>query len=542
MINADNSIKVDGLEKSIIDKCKQRIVAIAVIFFVSFIAVNIKLIEVSKPLKAKDHSDKTIKKYSKRGDILDRNGNIVAISMPSWSLYKDKNTIYDIETTKNKLLSIIPNLDKHKLGLILKEDTKNFQYISRHLSPNVAKNINQIGEPGLNFKKEYLRVYPYNEEISHIVGFLGTEEDGLAGVEKKYNEILKSGTNIYLTIDSRVQFRVYQELKKGIDLYKYKAAVGIVLEINTGEVIAGASLPSFDPNAYAAFIPTKNKITNSVYEMGSIFKSFTVASALNENLVNNDSKFDVREPLKLKGKTITDYHGEERILDLKGVFTYSSNIGTAQIAQILGVDRQYSYFNNLGFNRPLDTGIYEAVNPVVIPKNKVKELDSILMSYGHSINISPMHAISALAATLNEGEYIEPMVVKDKKYMNRPRIKVFSKQVTETMKHYYRNVVLEGSAKKIQSTIYKVGGKTGTSNKFIDGKQNHKKVVSSFISFFPIDEPKYAVFVLLDEPKALEETRVWGRTAGFNAVPISKNIITQIAPILGVKSNINNEL
>ena len=167
-----------------------------------------------------------------------------------------------------------------------------------------------------------MRVYPYNEEISHIVGYLGTEEEGLAGVEKKYNDILKKGQNIYLTIDSRVQFRVYQELKKGIDLYKYKAAVGIVLEINTGEVIAGVSLPSFDPNVYADFIPTKNKITNSVYEMGSIFKSFTVASALNENLVNKDSKFDVREPLKLKGKTITDYHGEERILDLEGVFIY----------------------------------------------------------------------------------------------------------------------------------------------------------------------------------------------------------------------------
>ena len=134
------------------------------------------------------------------------------------------------------------------------------------------------------------------------------------------------------------------------------------------------------------------------------------------------------------------------------------------------------------------------------------------------------------------------MVVKDEKYINRPRIKIFSKQVTEIMKNYYRNVVIEGTAKKIQSNIYKVGGKTGTSNKFIDGKQNHKKVVSSFISFFPIDKPKYAVFVLLDEPKALEETRVWGRTAGFNAVPLSKNIIMHIAPILGVKSNIYSEL
>lgn len=541
MINADKSIKVDGLEKSIIDKCKQRIIAIAVIFFVAFITVNIKLIEVSKPLKAKDYSNKAIKINSKRGDILDRNGNIVAVSMPSWSLYKNKNEIYDKENTVNVLLNLIPELNKNKLKKILTED-KNFQYIARHLSPNIAKKINKIGEPALNFEKEYLRVYPYNEEISHIVGYVGTEKDGLAGVEKKYNDILNEGKNINLTIDTRVQFRVYQALTKGIELYKYKAAVGIVLEINTGEVIAGVSLPSFDPNVYASFLPTKNQITNSVYEMGSIFKSFTVASALNDNLVTNESKFDVRKPLRLRGKTITDYHGENRILDLEEVFTYSSNIGTAQIAQKLGKDRQYSYYKNLGFNKPLDTGIFESVNPVVIPQDKVKELDLVLMSYGHSINISPMHAISALAATLNQGEYIEPMVVKDDQYANRPRIKVYSTNVTEIMKKYYRNVVVEGTAKKVQSKLYKVGGKTGTSNKFIDGKQNHKKVVSSFISFFPIDEPKYAVFILLDEPKALEETRVWGRTAGFNAVPITKEIITNIAPILGVKSNNYNEL
>lgn len=541
MINADKSIKVDGLEKSIIDKCKQRIIAIAVIFFVAFITVNIKLIEVSKPLKAKDYSNKAIKINSKRGDILDRNGNIVAVSMPSWSLYKNKNEIYDKENTVNVLLNLIPELNKSKLKKILTED-KNFQYIARHLSPNIAKKINKIGEPALNFEKEYLRVYPYNEEISHIVGYVGTEKDGLAGVEKKYNDILNEGKNINLTIDTRVQFRVYQALTKGIELYKYKAAVGIVLEINTGEVIAGVSLPSFDPNVYASFSPTKNQITNSVYEMGSIFKSFTVASALNDNLVTNESKFDVRKPLRLRGKTITDYHGENRILDLEEVFTYSSNIGTAQIAQKLGKDRQYSYYKNLGFNKPLDTGIFESVNPVVIPQDKVKELDLVLMSYGHSINISPMHAISALAATLNQGEYIEPMVVKDDQYANRPRIKVYSTNVTEIMKKYYRNVVVEGTAKKVQSKLYKVGGKTGTSNKFINGKQNHKKVVSSFISFFPIDEPKYAVFILLDEPKALEETRVWGRTAGFNAVPITKEIITNIAPILGVKSNNYNEL
>jgi cell division protein FtsI (penicillin-binding protein 3) len=541
VVDADKSIKVDGLEKSIIDKCKQRIIAIAVMFFVSFIVVNIKLVDISKPLKAKEYVDKDTKIYSKRGNILDRNGNILAISMPTWSLYKNKNKIYNLEYTHDELFKLIPSIDKVKLTKILNEK-KSFQYISRHLSPKIAKKINKLGEPSLNFQKEYLRVYPYNDQISHVVGYLGTENDGLAGVEKKYNSILNKGKNVNLTIDSRVQYKVYHELQNGFKLYKYKAAVGIVLDIDSGEIIAAVSLPSFDPNVYSSFKPTKNKITNTVYEMGSIFKSFTVASALNENLVNQESKFDVREPIKLKGKTITDFHGEERILNLKEVFTYSSNIGTAKIAQILGVDRQYNYLEYLGLRRSLDTGIFESVKPVVIPKSKVKELDLVLMSYGHSINISPLHAISALAATVNEGEYIEPMVVKDKKYNNRPRVKVFSKRVTKIMQDYYKNVVMEGTAKKIQSKNYSIGGKTGTSNKFIDGKQDHKKVISSFVSFFPINNPEYAIFVLVDEPKALKETKVWGRTAGFNAVPMSKNIITEIAPILGVKSNVNKEL
>ena len=539
MLNADKSIKVDGLEKSIIDKCKQRIIAIAVIFFVSFIVVNIKLIDTAKPFKAKEQTSVNIKKLINRGNILDRNGSILAVSLPTWILYKNSDEIFNIQSTHKKILQILPKLDKIKLKNHLKSK-KSYQVISRHLTPEMAKNINKLGEPALNFEKEYLRAYPYNEEISHIIGFLGTETEGLAGVEKKYDDILITGKDVHLTIDSRVQHKVFSALQKGIKLYKYKGAVGIVLNVNTGEVIAGVSLPSFNPNPYTSFTPTKNQITNSVFEMGSIFKSFTVASALNENIVNQESKFDASQPLKLPGKIITDFHGKERILDLGEVFTYSSNIGSGLIAQMLGIDKQYYYFEQLGFKKVLDIGVFETVKPVIIPRKKVTELDLVLMSYGHSIDISPMHAISALASTVNGGEYIEPMVVKDLKYLNRPSIKVFSKNVTNIMKTYYRNVVAEGTAKKIQSNNYMIGGKTGTSNKYIKGKQSRKKVISSFISFFPINNPKYAVFVLVDEPKSSKEIEVWGRTAGHNAVPISKNIIMEIAPILGIKKSFNN--
>jgi len=532
-LDSNKRIYIDGIEKSLLEKCKQRIIAIAVVFFVTFIVINFKLVSLSKPLKEKEVVTNNIVKNFKRGKIFDRNGNILAVSLPTWSLYSNNHKIINPILTAKKLNIIFPDLEEDKILSKLLSD-KRFVYIARHLKPEKAKEINKIGEPGLNFEEEFLRVYPYSNEVSHVVGYVGKGKDGLSGIELKYNKKLVNGKNVYLTIDSRVQYKINKVLLEGIEIYKYKGAVGIVLEINTGEIIASVSLPSFNPNIYNNFDPTLNQVTSAVFEMGSIFKSFTIAAGLNEKIVNLQSNFDATKPIIIDKRKIRDDHPQNRLLNLEEVFIHSSNIGSAKIALELGAEKQSYYFSQLKLDTILDTGIPEVQYPLI--QETKRDIHIATKSYGHGISVAPINVIAALASTVNEGIYVEPLFVKDEQYINRPRKRIFDKEVSEIMKGLYRNVVEKdgGTAKKVKSKYYLVGGKTGTANKVVDGKYHDKKVVSSFISFLPIDKPKYAIFVLLDEPKATGN--ILGRTAGFNAVPLTKQIILEIAPILSEKS------
>ena len=532
-MDSNKRIYIDGIEKSLLEKCKQRIIAIAVVFFVTFIVINFKLVSLSKPLKEKEVVTNNIVKNFKRGKILDRNGNILAVSLPTWSLYSNNHKIINPILTAKKLNIIFPDLEEDKILSKLLSD-KRFVYIARHLKPEKAKEINKIGEPGLNFEEEFLRVYPYSNEVSHVVGYVGKGKDGLSGIELKYNKKLVNGKNVYLTIDSRVQYKINKVLLEGIEIYKYKGAVGIVLEVNTGEIIASVSLPSFNPNIYNNFDPTLNQVTSAVFEMGSIFKSFTIAAGLNEKIVNLQSNFDATKPIIIDKRKIRDDHPQNRLLNLEEVFIHSSNIGSAKIALELGAEKQSYYFSQLKLDTILDTGIPEVQYPLI--QETKRDIHIATKSYGHGISVAPINVIAALASTVNEGIYVEPLFVKDEQYINRPRKRIFDKEVSEIMKGLYRNVVEKdgGTAKKVKSKYYLVGGKTGTANKVVDGKYHDKKVVSSFISFLPIDKPKYAIFVLLDEPKATGN--ILGRTAGFNAVPLTKQIILEIAPILSEKS------
>ena len=529
-MNSNKRIYVDGIEKSLLEKCKHRIIAITVLFFVTFFIVNIKLISTSKLFQDKKEVSKNVVKNPTRGNIYDRNGNVFAVSMPTYSLYSRYKNILNPNYVVKNLSEIFPDLTEEKILIKLQSKTG---FSKRHLNPKLAKSVKKIGDPGLKLEEELLRLYPYGEEASHIVGFLGKTSNGLAGIERKYNDRLIKGEDVYLTIDSRVQFKLNKILNKGIEKYRYIGAVGIVLEVNTGEVMSAVSLPSFNPNPYSdKYNPdlNPNKITGQTYEMGSIFKSFTIAASLNEKIIDINTIIDATKPLEVNGRIIRDDHPENRHLSVEEVFVYSSNIGIAQIGLLLGKEKQSFYFSQLKLDTVLDTGIPEVQYPL-IPSTK-RDIELATKSYGHGIAVSPLNVISALATTINGGIYVEPLFVKDDKYYNRPKYKVFKNEVSEKMKKLYRSVVENegGTAKKIRSEIYFIGGKTGTANKVVNGKYHNSKVISSFISFFPIDNPKYAVFILLDEPKISKN--VLGRTAGMNAVPLTKEIIYEIAPIL----------
>ena len=538
-MDSNKRIYLDGIDKSLLEKCKQRIIVISVVFFVTFLIVNIQLIKLSHPFKEKEIKLNNIIKNEKRGKILDRNGNILAVSLPTWSLYSNNHKVLNPRIVAKKINNILPNLEEEIILNKFMSD-KRFTYIARHLEPNIAKKINKIGEPGLNFEKEYLRIYPYNEEISHVVGYVGKGKKGLSGIELKYNERLSNGEDIYLTIDSRIQYKLNKILNQGFDIYKYKGAVGIVMDAKNGEIVAAVSLPSFNPNIYNNFSPTINQITAAVFELGSIFKSFTIASSLNEDLIKIDNTYDATKPLILNNKKIRDDHPQNKFLNFKEIFVYSSNIGSALIALNLGKEKQAYYFNKLKLDTILDTGIPEVQYPLI--QESKRDIHIATKAYGHGISVSPLNAIAALNATVNDGKFVEPLFVIDEKYYDRPHINVFKKNVSNIMRELYRGVVENegGTAKKVQSEHYIVGGKTGTAIKVVDGVYNHKKVVSSFISFLPIEDPKYAIFILVDEPKATGN--ILGRTAGFNAVPLTKDLISEIAPILSEKSITYNEI
>jgi len=529
-LGPNKRIYVDGIEKSLIEKCKHRIIAIAIMFFITFFIVNIKLISASKFIQDKKEVSRNVVKKFIRGNIYDRNGNIFAVSMPTYSLYSHYKNILNPKQVVKSLSEIFPELSEEEILIKLKSKTG---FSKRHLNPKLAKTVKKIGEPGLTLEEELLRIYPYGEEATYVVGYIGKTAKGLAGIELKYNDRLHKGEDIYLTIDSRVQFKLNKILNKGMEKYRYIGAVGIVLDVNTGEVISAVSLPSFNPNPYSEnYNPdlNPNKITGQTYEMGSIFKSFTIAASLNEKIIDINTIIDATKPLEINGRIIRDLHPENRHLSVEEVFVYSSNIGSAQIGLLLGKEKQSFYFTQLKLDTVLDSGIPEVQYPQISITERNIQLAT--KSYGHGIAVSPLNAISALAATVNGGIFIEPLFVKDEQYYNRPKYKIFNNEVSEKMKKLYRSVVEDegGTAKKIRSDLYFVGGKTGTADKFVDGKYHNLKVVSSFISFFPIDDPKYAVFVLLDEPKTSKN--VSGRTAGMNAVPLTKEIIYAIAPIL----------
>ena len=538
------SIKIDGARKSELEISKQRVIAVSVVFFVISSLIVMKLFYVSTNPSIIQAKTNQINPSVIRGNILDRNGKILATSLPSYSLYMDGTKVKDSHNLLKKLSYIVPNLNEDKIIEKISKKKK-FIYIKRQLSPKLAGQINLLGEPSLDFKIEPLRVYPYENKTGYFVGYMGVDSIPHAGIERSFNETLEKGNDIILTIDIRLQSILFNKLEEGLEKFKAKSAVGIILNINSGEILSSVSFPDFNPNLRSQHKfggGDDNKVTMANYEMGSIFKSFTIASALNEDLITLDSTFDATKPLKLKGMTVRDFHAKNKILNLKEVFLYSSNIGSSLIAMQLGKERQNHYFDELGLTKKLNIGISEISKPSI--PNSYTEPDIATRSYGYGIAVNPLQVISALAATVNGGKYIEPILVDDPFLRNRASVQVFKPEVSEIMKDLYRSVVADegGTASKINIKEYKIGGKTGTANINENGEYNTKRSISSFVSFFPINNPIYGIFVLLDSPNPDKKEQA---TAGWTAVPISRDIIKGIAPILAepsVELNIGNNL
>jgi cell division protein FtsI (penicillin-binding protein 3) len=481
-----------------------------------------------------------------RPDILDRNGMVLATDVRSPSLFAEPRKIIDVDEAVELLTAVMPDFDATELRDRL-GTRRGFAWLKREITPQQRREVYRLGLPGVGFLAENKRVYPNRAEVSHLIGHVNIDNQGIAGIEKWLDgrglqalHMAGLATDrlqkpVELAVDLRVQHALRDELIFAAEKYKVKAAAGLVVDCDTGEIVAMVSLPDYDPNSpKQANDPMRiNRLTTGVFELGSTFKALTLAMALDSGKVGLNSTFDARGSLRYGRFSIHDYHGQNRILTVPEIFTYSSNIGTARIALSLGVEYHKWFLRKMGQLDRLRTELPESAEPLV-PK-RWGELNTVTIAFGHGLSVAPLQAVSAINALVNGGLLIPPTFMKRSKEDARALAKqVIKPETSEKMRYLMRLNAEKGTASKANVAGYYVGGKTGTSEKVVNGRYSKTKVLNTFTAIMPSDKPRYQLLIMLDEPQGLPETHGFS-TSGWNAAPTAGKVIARIAPMLGVE-------
>jgi cell division protein FtsI (penicillin-binding protein 3) len=482
-----------------------------------------------------------------RPDILDRNGMILATDVRAPSLFGEPRNIIDVDEATELLTAVLPDLDATELRDRL-GSKRGFVWLKREITPKQRQEIYRLGLPGVGFLSENKRVYPNSAEVSHLIGHVNIDNQGIAGMEKWVDgsglqalHLAGLATDrlqkpIELAVDLRVQHALRDELIFAATKFKVKAAAGLVVDCNTGEIVAMVSLPDYDPNSpKQANDPQRiNRLTTGVFELGSTFKALTLAMAFDSGKVNLNSTFDAHGPMHFGRFTIHDDHAQNRVLTVPEIFTYSSNIGAAKIALFMGSENQKAFLKKMGLLDRLRTELPESAEPLW-PRQRWSDLNTVTIAYGHGIAVAPLQAVAAINALVNGGHLIPPTFLK----RTREQAMALAKQVvkpetSEKMRYVMRLNAIVGTAKKADVPGYYVGGKTGTSEKVVNGRYSHGRVLNTFTAILPADNPRYQLMIILDEPQPLAETYGFA-TSGWNAVPTAGRVIARIAPMLGVE-------
>jgi cell division protein FtsI (penicillin-binding protein 3) len=480
-----------------------------------------------------------------RPDILDRNGAILATDVKSPSLFGEPRRLIDKDEAIELLTATMPDIDAGEVRDRL-SSKKGFVWLKREITPQQQKDIYRLGIPGIGFLRENKRVYPSGVDVSHLIGLVNIDNQGIAGIEKWLDtnglaDLHRAGfatdrqqEPVELAVDLRVEHALRDELMKAKEKFRAKAASGIVSDVRTGEVIAMVSLPDFDPNnPREVHDPDRiNRLTTGVYEMGSTFKAFTLAMALDSGKATLNSMWDARGPLHYGKFKIHDDHPLGRFINTKEVFTYSSNVGAARIALAQGVEAHKAFLAKMGQMARLRTELPESASPLV--PRRWGELNTVTIAFGHGIAVAPLQAVMGINALVNGGLLIPPTFLKrsEKEALALAK-RVIRPDTSEKMRFLMRLNAEIGTARKADIKGYYVGGKTGTSEKVVNGRYAKKKVLNAFTAILPADNPQYQLLVMIDEPQALPETHGF-ITSGWNAVPTGGKVIERIAPLLGV--------
>jgi cell division protein FtsI (penicillin-binding protein 3) len=540
-------------------RAQGRLLVLGVFFFCAFAAIGgrMGLLAASEPVEPRTAATGA-EIIAQRGDILDRNGRVLATNLVTHSLYAQPPIMIDKPRAAAELARIFPDLDAEELLERFSGDRK-FLWIKRRISPEQMQAVHDIGDPGLLFGPREMRLYPNGAIAAHILGGAGFGREGVhsaevvgrAGVERAFDDYLRDPANggrpLRLSIDLTVQSALERVLDGGMRLMNAKGAAAVMMDAHTGEIVAMASLPDFDPNdrpappteGHAAESPLFNRAVQGVYELGSTFKIFTTAQAMELGLVSAGSMVDTSGPFTWGPHEIGEFDNKDYgpRLTVTDVIVKSSNRGTARLALQIGKERHRDFLGSLGFLEPTPVELIEAPGAAPLVPKRWGDIHTITISYGHGLSASPLHLAAAYASLLNGGRRVFPTLLQKENVAPGPR--VVSEEVSAASRYMLRQVVVRGTASFGDVAGYAVGGKTGTADKPrpAGGGYYDDKTITTFAGVFPSHDPKYVIVVTLDEPVELtgDEPR---RTAGWTAVPVAAEIIRRTAPLLGLRPEI----
>ncbi|WP_375592645.1 penicillin-binding protein 2 [Algihabitans albus] len=534
------TISLDGQRKAALELGRTRLLVAAAVFLLAFFAVGLRLAdlallsEAGEPKRAGTPSAAAALE-TQRAEILDRNGQVLATTLPTNSLYANPRRVIDPQATAIELAQALPGFSVASLQAMLSQDTS-FTWIKRGLTPRETARVNGLGLPGLDFVREERRFYPHGHLTGHLIGYTNIDNVGQIGLEASFDDVLRgSNEPLRSSLDLRLQHILVEELAEAMEEWRGVGAAGIVLDVYSGEILAMASLPLIDPNAPrtipdAAFL---NRATQGVYELGSIFKVFSTAMALDLGVVGLADGFDVTHPIRAGRFRINDFKPKRGVLSIPEILMYSSNIGTVHMTLSAGTEAQQRFLDRLGLLDPVNLELGEVGRPLL--PQVWREINTMTISYGHGIAVTPLQAARAMGAMVNGGQLVPTTLLKRTRGERIMAEQVISPETSQKMNWLLRLVVKEGTTGKADAEGYRVGGKTGTADKLDpNGGYAVDKRIASVLSAFPMDNPRYVVMAMVDEPKPTEYSFGYA-TGGWVAAPVVKAVIERMAPLLGIE-------
>jgi cell division protein FtsI (penicillin-binding protein 3) len=534
-------------------KAETRLLLLGVVFILGFTAVagRMALVSATVPVEPR-RAGAAAPILTQRAEIVDRNGAVLATNIVTASLYAQPMEMIDKRRAADGLARIFPDLDAEALYAGF-TDGRKFLWVKRSISPEQRQWVHDLGEPGLLFGPREARLYPNGAVAAHVLGGAGYGREGVdaaevigtAGVERVFDARLRDPARVAeplrLSLDLEVQTALEDVLAQGMERLKAKGAVGILMEADTGQIRALASLPDFDPNLRPA-LPTQgdpadsplfNRAAQGRYELGSVFKPFMAAGAIEAGLLGPQTVVDTKGPMRWGRFSIRDFHDYGPRLTVEDVLVKSSNIGSARIGLALGAERQHDFLGRLGLLEASPVELVEAGRTAPLLPQRWSDLTTITISYGHGMAVTPLHLTAAYATLVNGGFRVHPSIVASE---TRPSEadRVISASTSAQMRDMLRQVVVRGTAKSADVKGYEVGGKTGTADKpNATGGYARDKTISTFAAFFPAKAPKYVLVIALDEPTTIINNTAF-RTAGLTAAPVLGHAIRRIAPVMGL--------